>query len=449
MLTIEENERLTRVGPGTPMGNLLRRFWMPIATVPDLDAKHVMAMRILGENLVLYKTRKGGMGLIQERCAHRSVSLAYGIPTDDGLRCEYHGWLYNNEGRCIEQPFEEMEHQNANFKDKIQIDAYPVEELGGLILAYMGPPDKKPLVPRWEVFAKEGVNRSVAVSHLPTNWLQAMENSMDPVHFEWLHANQSNWLREKKGLPASSFPAQHQKIAFPSFEVGDRPFGIYKRRLLVGDDPATSPDWLLGHPVLFPNILALSSPGSYSFQCRTPIDDAHTLHLTVAISQPREGEEPTLTVRDVPWAHDDGSIIVDGVINQDYMAWITQGRTGIGEPGITPRHLEHLGVSDRGIILYREMLVDALDAIDRGEDPPGLVYDASLQDPLLPLHGEGELGEARSAFQLRTPDGTRVAAFQAAGANGGNGMGGGGQRRDGSAAVVTNERTMPLPKIRT
>src|SRR5437762_9948653 len=404
MLTVEENERLTRVGPGTPMGNLLRRFWMPIATVPDLETKHVIAMRILGENLVLYKTRKGGMGLIQERCAHRSVSLAFGIPTDEGLRCEYHGWLYDGEGRCLEQPFEEMEHQNVNFKDKITIDAYPVEELGGLIFAYMGPPEKKPLVPRWEVFAREGVMRSVNISHLPTNWLQAMENSMDPVHFEWLHANQTNWLREKRGLPASSFPAQHQKVAFPMFEVGDQPFGIYKRRLLVGDNPETSPDWLIGHPVLFPNILALSSPGSYSFQCRTPIDDGHTLHITVGISQPREGEEPTLTVRDAPWAHPDGSIIVDGVINQDYMAWITQGRTGIGEPGITPRHLEHLGVSDRGIILYREMLMDAVNAMERGEDPPALVYDASLQQPLLPLHGEGELGEARSAFQLRAPD---------------------------------------------
>src|SRR5688572_17023497 len=133
MLSIEENERLTRVGPGTPMGNLLRRYWQPITTVPDLNRLHVMPLRVMGEDLVLYKSRKGEMGLLQQRCAHRAISLEYGIPTEDGLRCCYHGWVYDAEGRCLEQPFEEMEHQNANFKDKIHITSYPVEELGGII----------------------------------------------------------------------------------------------------------------------------------------------------------------------------------------------------------------------------------------------------------------------------------------------------------------------------
>jgi 5,5'-dehydrodivanillate O-demethylase len=387
------------------------------------------------------------MGLIQQRCAHRAVSLAYGIPTEDGLRCEYHGWVYDAEGRCLEQPFEEMEHQNANFKDRIHVTAYPVEELGGIIFAYMGPPEKKPFLPRWEVFAKEGVNRSVNISLLPTNWLQCMENSMDPVHFEWLHANQTNWLRERKGLPPSNFPAQHQKINFPLFEVEEQPFGIYKRRLLVGDDPETSPDWLVGHPVLFPNILALSSPGGFSFQCRTPIDDAHTLHITVGISPARDGEQPTLTVRDVPWQKDDGSIIVEGVINQDFMAWITQGQTLFSPAGIAPRHLEHLGVSDRGIILYREMLSDALIAMAEGGDPPGLVYDASIQDPMLPLHGESELGEARSAFQLRDAQGNRTGQgdFAGNGSRGNGGMGGGnGGQRAYAPQPGLNERTMAL-----
>jgi len=125
------------------------------------------------------------------------------------------------------------------------------------------------------------------------------------------------------------------------------------------------------------------------------------------------------------------------------MAWITQGRTGYTEPGIAPRHLEHLGVSDRGIILYREMLADALDAIEKGADPPGLVYDASLQDPMLPLHNESDIGEARTAFNLRAPDGSSISYRQGSGLNGGNGNGG----TRGGQGPLTNERTMPLAKI--
>src|SRR5437016_11644605 len=101
MLSQEENETLTRVGPGTPMGDLLRRYWHPIAAKPELDREQVLRVKVLGENLALYKTTRGEMGLVQERCAHRSASLAYGIPDEEGLRCPYHGWKYNAEGRCV------------------------------------------------------------------------------------------------------------------------------------------------------------------------------------------------------------------------------------------------------------------------------------------------------------------------------------------------------------
>ncbi len=101
MLTEQENARLTQVGPGTPMGNLLRRYWQPIATLPDLEREDVLPVRILGENLVLYRTMRGEMGLIQERCPHRSASLAFGIPDEEGIRCPYHGWYFNAEGKCL------------------------------------------------------------------------------------------------------------------------------------------------------------------------------------------------------------------------------------------------------------------------------------------------------------------------------------------------------------
>jgi 5,5'-dehydrodivanillate O-demethylase len=397
MLTEQENERLSRVGPGTPMGNLLRRYWQPIAALPELEREHVLPVRRLGEDLVLFKTRTGQLGLIQQRCAHRAVSLAYGIPTDDGLRCEYHGWVYSPEGKCLEQPFEEMEHQNANFKDKITVTNYPVETLGGLVFAYMGPPERKPLLPRWETFAREGVNRTVQVTDLPCNWLQCMENSMDPVHFEWLHANLDNWIKEKQGLPATRFPARHQKIDFDIFE-----YGIYKRRLLLGDDPETSADWLIGHPIIFPNYLAQGGGGDqpHTFQIRVPVDDYNTWHLAYSARPAKEGEEPTLNFRGLPCMDKDGQIIVDTTLQQDMMAWITQGWYGAAN-GISPRQLEHLGVSDRGIILYRQLLSDAIELVERGEDPPGLIYDEDKVEPR--IRGEVEMGGPNQRFRLAVP----------------------------------------------
>ena len=385
MLTVDENERISHVAPGTPMGDMMRRYWQPIATVEDIDREEVLPLRILGENLVLYKTTKGELGLIQERCPHRSASLAYGIPHEDGIRCPYHGWLFDGEGSCLDQPFDDVDNPEARFKDKIHVDAYPVETLGGLVFAYMGPPEKKPLLPRWEWFVREDVHRSIGVTHLPCNWLQCMENSMDPVHFEWLHANLINYVAKRRGDQPVMFPAKHVKVAFDVFE-----YGIYKRRLLEGDDPETSPDWLIGHPVLFPNIL--DTGGSY--QIRVPIDDHNTLHFLYRAQVVKEGEEPKTKVQEVPWKHEDGRLVVETVIGTDMMAWITQGP-------LTPRHQEHLGVSDRGIILYRSILSDGIDAVARGEDPPGIVRDPAKNWPMITYKTEYDLEQgARKAFLL-------------------------------------------------
>src|SRR4051794_35625047 len=121
MLSREANDRLTRVGPGTPMGNLLRRYWHPVATVSDLTKDPVIAIKILSENLVLYRSPNGELGLMAERCPHRGASLAYGIPEDGGLRCPYHGWKFSNEGTCLEQP---AEPENSTFKHRMRTPVY-------------------------------------------------------------------------------------------------------------------------------------------------------------------------------------------------------------------------------------------------------------------------------------------------------------------------------------
>ena len=128
MLTAEQNEMLTRVGPGTPMGELLRRYWYPVCTSKDLKENPVRSVRILGETLTLYRDRRGRLGLIGQRCAHRGVDMKCGIPEEEGLRCPYHGWLYDSTGQCIAQPSEANENI---FKSRIKIPSYPVEELGG------------------------------------------------------------------------------------------------------------------------------------------------------------------------------------------------------------------------------------------------------------------------------------------------------------------------------
>ena len=155
MLTQEQNDLLTRVGPGTPMGELMRRYWQPVAPAAELGNNPTKEVRLLGEDLVLYRDRSGTYGLVGRYCAHRRVNLAYGIPEERGLRCMYHGWLYDETGQCIEQPFEETVRPEARFKDKIKLPGYPVQEMGGILFAYLGP-EPAPLLPRWEYLVMEG-----------------------------------------------------------------------------------------------------------------------------------------------------------------------------------------------------------------------------------------------------------------------------------------------------
>ena len=131
MLTQTQNDRYTRVGPGTPCGELMRRYWHPVAAAAQMKDKFTMQVRILGEDLILYKDRGGVYGLIDPFCLHRRMNMIYGIPEDRGLRCPYHGWCYDETGQCIEQPYEEAE-GDSRFKDKIKLKAYPVREQAGI-----------------------------------------------------------------------------------------------------------------------------------------------------------------------------------------------------------------------------------------------------------------------------------------------------------------------------
>jgi len=394
MLTRAENERLTQVGPGTPMGDLMRRYWHPVAALGELEAAPTKAVRVLGEDLVLYKDASGGYGLIGGRCAHRLTSLVHGVPEPDGLRCMYHGWKYDASGRCIEQPFEETVRPEARFKEKVKLSGYPVEALGGLIFAYLGPAPA-PLLPRWGPLVWENCVRDVAIAELPCSWMQCQENSMDPVHVEWLHTYFGRWAQARKhGDPdaGSSIggqrmrPMRHLKIGFDAFERG-----IIKRRILEGFDE-TDEDWAVGHPMVFPNMLLVGNEMQATMQWRVPADDTHTYHVSYYVFRTAPGAvapaQPSVPYRYVPLTDERGEFLIDLTFNQDYMAWISQG-------AVVDREHEQLGESDRGIIMFRQMLRQQLELVLDGGEPMNVFRDPAA-------NGVVELPMERVKFGDRT-----------------------------------------------
>jgi 5,5'-dehydrodivanillate O-demethylase len=377
MITKEENERLTQIGPGTFMGNLMRRYWQPVIATAALDEDPVQPVRLLGEDLVIYRDEAGRIGLIGNRCAHRGISMAYGIPQENGLRCAYHGWTYNPQGQVVDMPFEPA-------CLPLKITAYPVEELGGLIFAYLGP-EPAPLLPRHELFVRDDVDKSIEMTPLPCNWLNAMDNSLDPVHYEHLHGHYGNYVARKKGQNPPMFTARHLKIDFDVFR-----FGIYKRRLMEGE-PETIDDWQLGHPILFPNTLLVGDARVARYQIRVPVDDEHTMHFNYNMFSRKPGDPPKWQgipfKRTTIYEEDDSTIIADTVFKQDALGWVGQGP-------ITDRTVEHLVTSDRGVILYHNMLFEQMDKVARGEEPMGIVRDVDENEPMIHIKWEEKAKEA-------------------------------------------------------
>ncbi|MGA2393880.1 MAG: aromatic ring-hydroxylating dioxygenase subunit alpha [Candidatus Lustribacter sp.] len=360
MLTTEQNELLTRIGPGTRMGNLLRRYWHPIAPLVDMEDRWTKRIRLLGEDLVLFRDRLGGFGLIAEACPHRRASLAYGIPAIDGIRCPYHGWKFDATGRCIEQP---NEPEDSTFKDKVGTTAYPVGELGGLLWAYLGPLPA-PGIPRLDGLVVEGAIRFMGRATIPCNWLQIMENSVDPVHTEWLHGKLTEFVREAENWQTPR-AKHHVKVAFDEFE-----YGIIKRRLMEGQTEDAS-DWVHGHPVVFPLTLAVGTRSDtwrqYQFQLRVPIDDTHTEHYWYSAYIPPRSDIPRhllerVPVYEAPMRDERGEFLMDYINAQDALAWITQGP-------IADRTVEKLGTPDRGVMMFRKMLLRELEKVESGSDP--------------------------------------------------------------------------------
>ncbi len=400
------------------MGQLLRRYWMPIAGESEFDGgTTIKPVRLMGEDLTLYKDLSGTYGLVDRHCPHRRADLSYGFVEQCGLRCNYHGWLFDEQGRCTEQPYEDVAHPEARFKDRVTVKSYPVETRAGLIWAYLGP-EPRPLVPNWEPFTWQNGFAQIVFAEVPCNWLQCQENSIDPLHFEWMHLNWSVRL----GGATGPYSPPHLKLAFDEFA-----YGFQYRRIREGMSEQ-DPLWTVGRVCLWPNMLF---PGDH-FEWRVPIDDESTLSVTWAFTRVPKESEPYVQGRIPAWwgpVKDEktGRWISSHIMNQDFVAWVGQGR-------VADRTKEHLGGSDRGVIQIRQRFLTDLEKVARGEDPKAVVRDAAVNECIAlpvaerrvlvdgvsleelrahPLHGR-QLSEGYP-FQAGQPEGVRRAFLAAMG----------------------------------
>jgi 5,5'-dehydrodivanillate O-demethylase len=246
--------------------------------------------------------------------------------------------LFDETGRCIEQPFEEIARPEAHFKDRVRIKAYKVAPAGGMLWVYMGP-DPVPELWDWDLYHQVGY-KQIIFSHIPCNWLQCAENDIDPVHFEWLHSNWSAAIRGQRDPKAKPIPT-HLQIGFDEFE-----FGFFYRRVLEGDQ-----QWTTGRVALWPNCLMPSG----HFEWRVPGDEPFEQDPIPYWWSPIKDEKT-------------GRWINTNTVNQDIIAWVGQGVQ-------SDRQNEHLGESDRGVIMLRKRLMDDIKVVEDGGDPKGVLRD--------------------------------------------------------------------------
>ncbi len=385
MLTQAESDLLTRVGPGTPGGELLRRYWYPIAFGPDLSAeKPTHFVRLLGEDLVLFRDKAGRLGLIQDHCPHRGASLLYGRVEDRGIACAYHGWLYDTQGNCLETPAEPAD---SKLYLTVKAKAYPVQKRAGLYWAYLGA-KPEPAFPNYDILVRRDGKLTVQQrGQVDCNYFQAMENSVDPAHLQILHQETAG-----QGRPPTDTTRGFTEDVV-SFDFYQTSYGIMKKRTYT-DGRVDE------HPLIFPNILRQGN----GMEVRVPRDDTHTWIFEIRFWPLEAGErlvedyEPEVVAAD-PHKDPMGSMHpftrhrMDRVDAQDYMAWETQGP-------MANREVERLTTSDRGVVLLRNLMKAEIEKVQRGEDPLGVIRD--LEHPMIDTNLTGSLIVEMGMFPAST-----------------------------------------------
>jgi phthalate 4,5-dioxygenase len=382
VLDAKQNELLCRTGPGTPMGELMRRYWQPVALSKDVaPGDQPKALRILGEDLVLFRDDAGRVGLLGVHCSHRATSLAYGRVEDGGLRCPFHAWLYDVNGRCLETP---AEPEGSTLAERVQHLSYPCQELGGLIFAYMGPRETMPLLPRYEVLVREDGTRKVDFYPINSNYLQNLEGAVDTVHFSYLHMDR--WSEVKKRLA---------ELPKPQLDWEETEYGIWQKSNLpnVQHGILIMVYTYFFFPAGFMRVQGSSTGGDdiKKFQSwYVPIDDEHTLRFQVAFAPSSTHGEPyqwpedeefvepgpqndyfrdyrnTDTICGIP-VHAPGTAI-KGFLCQDSMVNESQGI-------IVDRTTERMSAHDHVLAAMRLMLLKATKDVKEGRDPKHIIRD--------------------------------------------------------------------------
>ena len=354
MLSPEDNKLFSSFGPGTPMGELLRRYWNPVGC-SELVTKKPQRIKILGEELMLYRAQSGKAVVMQLRCAHRSLALDYGRVEGECIRCPYHGWLYDASGQCLEQP---AEPEGSGFKDKVKLKTYPTQEASGLVFAYMGP-GVAPVLPLYDVLVSEDGVKGIQMRNVNCNWLNIIENVVDISHLAWLHGY--------------TFPAYGAKKVTYRWERKD--YGVDNVMDIEGIDDTHTSCWG------FPNVNRFAGPpveagGELvnSMIYRVPMDDENTMQFFVRFFRSDKRKFNTVRQEAKPgeYRHLETDWWGIDVSDQDRMAVEQQGI-------VADRPNEHLGASDGGIILQRRIFREALADIAAGRDPLAIIRDPAKQ----------------------------------------------------------------------
>jgi phenylpropionate dioxygenase-like ring-hydroxylating dioxygenase large terminal subunit len=348
-----DDAELTRVTPGTPGGEYLRRFWQPVALSKDLNdlPKRV---RILGEDLVLFRDKAGRTGLLQLYCSHRGASLEFGLVAEQGLRCCYHGWLFDVDGRILETPSEPA---GSTLRNRLFHGAYPTREYKGLVFAYLGAPGAAPAFPVYDTFDRPGYTTIPASWVWPANWMQIRENAMDPVHTSFLHTI----------ISGAQFTEEFAVI--PETEFQETPIGmIYLASRRVKDMV-----WTRIAELIMPNIHQFPSNWNEASRERrikqpmmtnwsVPIDNTST--LIIGVFHQGEGVDLQRMLEDLPGQIRQRTYEEQQRQPGDYEAQVLQR-------SIAVHALEHLGTSDRGVVMYRRLVKDGIEVVRNGGTPKG------------------------------------------------------------------------------
>jgi phthalate 4,5-dioxygenase len=380
MLSHEENELVTRVGPGKPAGELLRRYWQPAALAEELPVGGApIPVRLMGEDLVLFRDERGRPGLLGIHCSHRGADLSYGRIEDGGLRCLYHGWLYDVAGQCLEQPGEPA---GSTFHERIRHPAYPCVEMAGLILTYMGP-GAPPLVPNYEFLLAKEPHVVASKALQECNYLQGNEGNIDPVHHSFLHLRLD--AQEETSMD------YYGQSKSPIIETEETEFGvrIYAIRPLGPDR-----NFIKITNFIYPNLSAITGDADgYGINWHVPIDDTHhwkyniTLRRTRPVNARERGQGRTADTGYMPIRNKANRFLQDrdsmtakffSGLGGDFLA--DDGCVTQGAGPIQDRTQEHMGYTDKGIAAARKALLSAVRAVQNGQDAPGIARDPADND---------------------------------------------------------------------